>query len=90
MSRHYLNLGDTCRDCDRTLDAFGQCMYCDTYGTPAEQAQERAEAAAALPTEPCSTCGQPACPSTGLCERCRESYDAEMDSSRAHWLGEAL
>lgn len=29
--------GDTCRDCGRLLDAFGQCMHCDTYGTPAEQ-----------------------------------------------------
>lgn len=34
---------ESCRDCGRTLDAFAQCWYCDTYGTPKEQAKEQAE-----------------------------------------------
>lgn len=38
-----LHLHDGCRHCGRVLDPFGQCWACDTYGTPAEQALERAQ-----------------------------------------------
>ncbi|WP_155300918.1 hypothetical protein [Deinococcus kurensis] len=50
----------------------------------------RDEMRAQVFTEPCATCGQPARPETGLCERCRESYDAVLSSDRAYWLGEGL
>ena len=35
---------EECAYCGTTLDPFGQCYACDTYGTPAEQRQEAAEA----------------------------------------------
>jgi hypothetical protein len=35
-------------------------------------------------------CGQPARIKTGLCDCCQESYDAALNSDRAHWLGECL
>jgi len=50
----------------------------------------RDEMRAQVFTEPCATCGQPARPETGLCDCCQESYDAALNSDRAHWLGECL
>jgi hypothetical protein len=35
--------GDSCQLCDSQLDEFGQCMTCDTYGTPADQRAEKTE-----------------------------------------------
>lgn len=35
--------GDTCRECDSPLDEFGQCMSCDTYGTPADQRADKTD-----------------------------------------------
>lgn len=53
------------------------------------QALRAAQRAQAV-TSPCAACGQPARPSSGLCERCREGYEAEMESARAWWMGEGL
>lgn len=46
----------------------------------------RDERRAQAPTIPCGTCGQPATPSAGLCDRCRESYEASLDSDRRWWM----
>jgi len=35
--------GDTCRECGAQLDDFGQCMTCDTYGTPADQRADKTD-----------------------------------------------
>lgn len=62
------------------------CFHCEGHELAAEH---QAALDAQLPALPC-VCGQPAHPSTGLCERCRESYDAALSSDRAYWLGEGL
>ncbi|MBZ9715333.1 hypothetical protein [Deinococcus multiflagellatus] len=36
-------VAEGCRHCGRALDPFDQCMHCDTFGTPAEQALERGQ-----------------------------------------------
>lgn len=48
--------------------------------------EERPVAYTDAPTIPCATCGQPAAPSAGLCDRCRESYEASLDSDRRWWM----
>ena len=35
--------GDNCQECGHQLDGFGQCMHCDTYGTPADQRADKTD-----------------------------------------------
>ncbi len=57
---------EDCPHCGTTLDPFGQCYACDTYGTPAEQRRETAEAE----LKRCTTCQAAHTEATERCEYC--------------------
>lgn len=61
------------------------CFHCEGEELAAER-----QAELDAPLYLTCTCGQPAAPSAGLCDRCRENYEASLDSDRRWWTGGGL